>query len=102
MWALGTPVDAKALRVRTGEHVLALAASVASVGTDLSGVGRLGEPAAGQSIAVSLTSVVSAWVGVVPSMATELSLLGGAVNSAATMLEKVEVQVGERFRMFAI
>jgi hypothetical protein len=50
------------------------------VDTDLNAMGQLRPALAGQTIAATLTIVVTAWFDVVPSIATELELLGRAVS----------------------
>ena len=97
----GSQANTVALRVHTGDHVKDLASTVDLAETDLNAMGRLSPPLAGQSIAASLTAVVKAWFDVVPSMAKELELLGGAVKSSATMMEKVEVENQGRFHRFS-
>jgi hypothetical protein len=97
----GYQANTVALRVHTGAHVTDLASSVDLVETDLDGVGRLSPPLAGQSIAGTLTTVVKAWFDVVPSVAKELELLGGAVKTSATMMEKVEAENTGRFGQFS-
>lgn len=98
----GYEANTVALRVHTGAHVMDLASTVDLVETDLNAMGRLSPPPAGQSIGAALTTVVTAWFDVVPSMARELGLLGGAVNSSATMMEKAEAENLGRFHQFSI
>ena len=45
--------------------------------------------------------VRQAWQDALPDFAKELDLLGHAVVKSATMMETVEVNVHDRFRMFA-
>lgn len=97
----GYEANTVALRVHTGPHITDLASVVGLVESDFNGMGQLSPPPAGQSIAVALAAVIKAWFDVVPSMAEELELLGGSMTSAATMMDKVEVENQGRFDRFS-
>lgn len=90
------------LKVNTAATVTALGPTVENVATNLAAaVGSLPAPPAGTSISPALSTVQKAWNEAVPKVGMELRLLGGAVGKAATMIEKVEVEVRGPFARFA-
>ena len=92
----------RALKVITSSTITALGPTVENIASDLAAqVGSLPAPPAGTSIAPALTTVERAWDEAVPKVGMELRLLGGAVKTAATMIEQVEVQVRGPFARFA-
>lgn len=97
----GYEVRTKELKVSTGPYVSGLASTVDAARLNLEGLGRLPPVEAGKSIATTLTSVERAWDVALPDMAKELGLLGDAVVSSATMMEKVEINIHDRFSQFS-
>lgn len=68
---------------------------------DLTGISKIGAPAAGEGVGAELAKLETAWLEVLPKFTKELNGLAAKVKASATVYVEVEEAVGGRFTPFA-
>ncbi len=72
-----------------------------SANLDMSAIGKLPPPAAGEGVGAALATLQKNWTELLPRLSKEITGLADRTNASATLYVEVEQQTGNRFAAFA-